>query len=46
MFPDRVLQLGNSASKCFVLEESGCRILLAVDRGYQVDEAGNPLGMC
>ena len=32
-FPDQLLQLGNSASKCFVLEEAGCRILLAVGRG-------------
>ena len=33
IFPDQLLQLGNSASKCFVLEEAGCRILLAVGRG-------------
>jgi len=33
IFPDQLLELENSASKCFVLEEAGCRILLAVGRG-------------
>ena len=40
IFPDQLLQSGNSASKFFVPEETRHRNPLAVNRGYQVDEAG------